>query len=943
MTATADLISDLQQQIGTEQVKFDRLTRHLYSTDASNYQIMPVGVTFPRNADDVVAIHEAANRYDIPVLPRGGGSSLAGQAVGEAIVMDFTRHMRRVTSINAEAKSVTVEPGLTLGLLNRQLGSLGLMFGPDPASAQRAAVGGVVGNNSTGAHSIIYGMTADHVKRLKVVLASGECVWLDANTQLLNSMRTSVSKIVQDNSAEIALRYPKTFRTVAGYALDKINPADVDLNWLLTGSEGTLGTLVEIELGLVEVVPAGKRRLALVHFDSMIASLEATPRILETEPSAIELLDKMLLDRTRANAEFIQYLTFVDGDPAAILIVEYYGKNETELSLKLDNLNTMLKRIGHRGAVTYATSPERQQDVWKIRKAGLGLLMSERSEAKPSAFIEDAAVPVERLADYIRDVDDIIRCEDADYAIYAHASAGCLHVRPLINLKTLKGRQQYRNIAQAAADAIVKYSGTITGEHGQGLARSEFVERLFGTQLNDAFRDIKRLFDPNNLMNPGKIVDSPPMDDESILRYTPDYELIQVETRFDWSADNGYAGAVEMCNGSGVCRKEETGTMCPSYMATLDEGHVTRGRANALRQALSGQLPGGMGSHEVKGLMDLCLSCKACKSECPSAVDLAKIKAEFMASYHDEHGTPIRSRVFGNIHRINKLAGLTPSLSNMMLRSPIGQAAFKLLGIPTERPLPLYASERFSSRPATNHNGSAAATLVIDTFTEFNHPQLGEAFMQLVDKLGVNVNVMRLPGQGCCGRPAMSRGLLDLAKSMAEDNIEHLAGDDTRPLLFLEPSCQSAFVDDYLALVHSSLQQKAKQVASRCMSAERWIAEQLAQTDVTWVQDSPSRILLHGHCHQKTLWGTKDTVAMLRSIPDVSVEEIDSGCCGVAGSFGYEHYDISMKIGEQRLLPTIRANADAMVAAPGTSCRAQIDDAGLQAQHPIEILAQALR
>lgn len=943
-TATSDLIADLKQQIGPNQVHFDQLTRHLYSTDASNYQIMPVGVTFPRHAEDVVAIHEAANRHRIPVLPRGGGSSLAGQAVGEAIVMDFTRHMRRVTSINAEAKTVVVEPGLTLGLLNKQLAPLGLMFGPDPASAQRAAVGGVVGNNSTGAHSIVYGMASDHISRLKVVLASGETAWLDANTSTLNDIRANIAEIALDNRTEIERRYPKTFRTVAGYGLDKINPDAVDLNSLVCGSEGTLATLIEIELNLVEAVAPDQRRLALVHFGSIIESLEVTPRILETSPSAVELLDKMLLDRTRVNAEFSKYLTFVEGDPAAVLIVEYYGNDDTELNHKLAELQALLKRIGHSKPVTRAVTPAQQSAVWTVRKAGLGLLMSERSEEKPSAFIEDAAVPVERLAEYITDIDDIIRGQNADYAIYAHASAGCLHVRPLLNLKTLKGREQYRNIAEAATDTAIKYQGTITGEHGQGLARSEFVERLFGPQITKAFRQIKQLFDPDNLMNPGKIVDPPPMDDPAILRYTPDYTLIQTgETRFDWSADGGYAGAVEMCNGSGVCRKEGTGTMCPSYMATLDEGHVTRGRANALRQALSGQLPGGMASDEVKGLMDLCLSCKACKSECPSSVDLAKIKAEFMAAYHDKHGTPIKTRVFGNIHRINKLASITPSLSNMMLNSPIGKATFNLLGIPTQRPLPQFASQRFSKQAQLNNSDNAAATLIIDTFTEYNHPHLGEAFLKVVSALGLTVNVMRLPGQGCCGRPAMSRGLLDLAKSLAHENIKHLSdGADDHPLLFLEPSCQSAFLDDYLTLVDPAMRPQAEQVAARSISAERWLAQQFAGRKVAWSGELPERILLHGHCHQKTLWGTADTLAMLRTIPDVAVEEIDSGCCGVAGSFGYEHYDLSIKIGEQRLLPTIRDNPDAVIAAPGTSCRAQIDDVGLSAQHPIEILARAL-
>ena len=473
-----EILNDLQSALTADHAVADQMTRILYSTDASNYQIMPLAVTFPRDADDVVAIHETARKYGVPVLPRGGGSALAGQAVGEAIIMDFTRHMRRVRSVNAEARTVDVEPGMILGSLNGQLAGLDLMFGPDPASAERAAIGGIIGNNATGAHSIRYGMTADHLARLQVVLANGELVWLDAATAELNRIRSVVSDLASEHAAQIKARYPKTWRTVAGYALDKIDAEDVNLNWLLCGSEGTLATVVRAELRLVDCPKIENKRLALVHFASLRASLEATPRILELEPAAIELMDKFLLDKTRAAAGYRDRLTFVDGDPAAILLVEFVG-SEAELGAKIQDLKAHLNRLGYRGVVTIAATAAQQADVWTVRKAGLGLMMSDRSAAKPVSFVEDAAVPVENLADYIADVEQIIYDNDTTYAIYAHASAGCLHVRPLIDLRTLKGRDQYRNIADAVAQTVKKYQGTITGEHGQGLVRGEFSEYLF--------------------------------------------------------------------------------------------------------------------------------------------------------------------------------------------------------------------------------------------------------------------------------------------------------------------------------------------------------------------------------------------------------------------------------------------------------------------------------
>ena len=937
-----EMLHDLRAAIGHDQAAADRMTRVLYSTDASNYQVMPLAVTFPRDADDVVAVHEIARKFGVPVLPRGGGSALAGQAVGEAIIMDFTRHMRRIRAVNAETRTVDVEPGMILGTLNGQLAPLDLMFGPDPASAERAAIGGVVGNNATGAHSIRYGMTADHVARLQVVQANGDLVWLDASTGELDRLRAVVGDLAREHAVHIEARYPKTWRTVAGYALDKIDPDDVNLNWLLCGSEGTLATVVRAELRLVERPKTANKRLALAHFDTLRDSLEATPRILELEPAAIELMDKFLLDKTRAAAGYRDRLTFVDGDPAAILLVEFVG-SEGELSAKIDDLKAHLQRLGFHGALTVAETAAQQDDVWTVRKAGLGLMMSERSEAKPVSFIEDGAVPVESLADYIADVERIIYDNDTTYAIYAHASAGCLHIRPLINLKTLKGRGQYRAIADAVAQTVKKYQGSITGEHGQGMVRGEFSEYLFGAELMSAFREVKRAFDPDNMMNPGKIIDAPPMDSAELLRYSPEYEVIKIDTRYDWSADNGFAGAVEMCNGAGVCRKEGVGTMCPSYQATLDEAHSTRGRANALRAAMSGALPDDLGDPAVKAVLDLCLGCKACASECPSAVDVAKLKSEFLATWHDRHGVDLATRLFGNIHRVNRLAGLAPKLSNLVMNHSLGKYGASRLGIPTERALPKFADRRFSAERYPRH-AQPDAILIVDTFTEWNQPEVGHAAMELAERLGLQLNARRLPGQACCGRPAISKGLLDSAKAMATANVLGMYLDDPDlPYIFLEPSCLSAFTDDYLTLVDAGHQSAAESLAGRCISAEVYFADAAVERAdrLAWRTGSP-RILLHGHCHQKALWGTGDTLRLLRGIAGADVSEMNTGCCGVAGSFGYEHYDLSMKIAEDRLLPAIRENQDAIIAAPGTSCRAQIHDAGFAARHPIEIVLAAL-
>lgn len=950
------LEQDLKRALGGS-VHFDPMTRLLYSTDASNYQIEPIGVVCPQDADDVAAIHAITGQHGVPLLPRGGGSSLAGQTVGHAVVMDFSRHMRRVVGVHAEARTVRVQPGVVLDQLNAQLTPLGLMVGPDPASAERATVGGCVANNATGMHSILYGMFGDHVRRVEVVLADGERVTFgkDAPTgPRRQALEARIAQILADNAEEIARRYPKTWRSVAGYALNRLDPAAPDLARLFAGSEGTLGTLIDVELALVP--RPVKTRQALLHYDDLHTALEAVPAILETGPSAVELLDRMLIHMTRAHLEFSRRLTFVEGDPAAVLIVEYYGESEAELVSKVARLERHMAAAGYSGATVIASTARQMADVLKVRKAGLGLLMSMRSANKPVAFIEDAAVPVEHLPDYVAGVERIVTDAGTSMALYAHASAGCLHIRPLIDLKSAEGLARYRTIAEGAADLAIRFGGTTSGEHGEGLSRGEFSEKLFGSQLTAAFRQVKTAFDPDHRMNPGKIVDAGPMDDPATLRYGPDYRtpLAPVRLRLDWSADGGYPAAVEMCNGAGVCRKEAAGIMCPSFMATRDERDSTRARANALRLAMSGALGlEGLADERVHDVLDLCLSCKACKAECPSGVDMARLKAEFTASYQDAHGIPLRSRLFGNIHRMNRVGSLAPWAANAVLRSPLAQWAFGRAGITSRRQLPLLARERFSvwahQHPLDGKNGVHAPILISDTYTEYNYPYLGQAVMRVAQAARLGVEVWG-PGQiDCCGRPLISKGLLDQARTLAAGNVRQMAPAVKRGERFMivEPSCAAAFRDEYPDLVPHALRADAQAVANAVITVEEWVAEAATSglLDGLHFDATPQKVLLHGHCYQRTLWGTGAARRTLDLLPNRDVAELDDGCCGVAGSFGYEteHYDLSMQIGEQRLLPAVRAAPDAIIAASGVSCREQIrHGTGREALHPIELVAMAL-
>jgi len=958
--ATEELINDLCSA-GLEGA-FDRMTRILYSTDASIYQMMPVGVVFPKNSDEVSSAVEITSNNGVPILPRGGGSSLCGNAIGHAVILDLSRYMNEVIEINANERWVKTQPGITLGGLNRSLAEHSLMYGPDPASGDRATMGGIMANNSTGAHSIIYGMTHNHVLNTEVVLSDGSMVnfgQFDGNWGRFGNIETlegsiyhSIGQVLKEYSEEISSRYPKTFRHVAGYNLHALTQLEQpNMAQLMVGSEGTLGIMTEAKLNLVPIPKV--KILAMVHFGDQRKAMESVPAILDSGPTAVEVMDKMLLDLTRDKVEYKRLLSFVQGDPKMVLQVEYAGESEEELDGSIHRLKSILKSKQHSDPVVVIKDPQEQANVWYVRKVGLGILMSIRGDAKPIPFIEDAAVPVDHLADYISEIFDFAKGVGVEkVAMYAHASAGCLHVRPLVNLKKKDGIRQIRQIAEKSVELVMRYDGTISGEHGEGIARGEFSEVYFGPKLTQAFKKIKNAFDPDNHFNPGKMVNVPRMDDESLLRFGSDYKtpFEFQNTRFDFSIDGGFGRAVEMCNGAGVCRKLDDGVMCPSFQVTHDETHSTRGRANALRAAMMGLLgEEGLSLKEVYEVMDLCLSCHACRSECPSAVDMAKLKAEFTYQYYRVNGIPIRAWLFANIGKLYQLAQPFAPLVNAVMNGP-GQIIMKVLKIHPDRTFPKLTQRTFSSwfREMVNVNGNSNGRKKVvffhDTFMEHNEPEVGKAAIKVLWAAGYDPIFLQKKKDS--GRPAVSKGLLDAAADLARHNIKLLApfAEQGIPIVGCEPSVMAMLVDEYPSLVPGD---DAEIIAKRAMMLDAFIVDKNSEIQFEFIVDKqPREILFHGHCQQKAIFGTENTLAMLKLIPNCMVREIDSGCCGMAGSFGFEkeHYEISIQLAEMSLAPAVRgATPGTIICATGTSCREQIlHTTDKKALHPIEVLADAL-
>ncbi len=958
MAELRELIDQLHDQLEGE-ARFDAVSRMLYRTDASIYEIPPRGLVLPKNAEDVVRLTRLAAEHGIALLPRGGGTSLAGQAVGDAIHVDFTPYMHRILEVNPQEQWVWVEPGLVLDQLNAHVGAQGLVFGPDVATSSRATIGGMIGNNSSGAHSLLYGKTSDHVLELDVVLADGTRTTLRplADDELdsvagrsdpVGRLHSGIREVVEPNRALIDQAFPRVMRRVSGYNLDSFvrDGARFDLGKLVSGSEGTLCTVVGAKLRLVERTP--HTVLVACHFHDLIEAMQANLVALETSPAAVELTDKVLMDLTRNSPEHAPTRVFMEGDPAALLFVEYFGDREDQLEMKMDELEDALRQHGLGYAYVRARDPGQQKRMWELRKAGLGVLNSMKGDAKPVAGLEDTCVPVDCLPEYVERVRTLMAEDGVEAVFYAHVSVGVLHIRPILDLKDPRGIKQLRSLEERISDIVREYGGSMSAEHGDGLARSEWIPKMFGPEIVRLFERVKDTFDPQGIMNPGKIVRAGPMDQN--LRYGPHYAHAQPETFFLYKEEGGLQRAVEMCSGVGHCRKLDAGTMCPSFTATRDEEHSTRGRANALRAALSGNLDAaGLTSEQLYRVMDLCLGCKGCKGECPTGVDMARLKFEFLAHYGEKHGYSLRSRIFSRIDLLSRMGSMFAPLSNWIAASrATGWMLDRCIGIDGRRQMPRFTRHRFSkwfkAKSARRAGENGDVVLFHDTYAEYSEPQVAIAATLILEQAGFRVVLAE--DKVCCGRPLISKGFLRQARRNACHNVAALYPyvEKGLPIVGLEPSCILTLRDEYPDLVDDP---RACKVAAGSFMLEEFLADlaDQGQLQLEFTQTRKS-ILIHGHCQQKALVGTSPTVKIMNLPPNYQAMEIDSGCCGLAGSFGYEkeHYELSMKIGEERLFPAIRtAGPEVEIVGVGTSCRHQIaDGTGRKARHWAEVLVEAL-
>lgn len=953
-----DLVHVIKNRISGD-VKVDLGTKTLYSTDASIYQIMPLGVVFPRDQDDLVEIVKIADQYDIPILPRGSGSSLAGQAVGAAMIIDCSKYLNKIIDVNSDSMSAIVEPGVILNELNLEAGKYGLKFGPDPASSDRATLGGMIGNNSTGAHSIQFGMTSDQILELETVLSDGSIANLKELT--ITEMEKKVSsggmesklydislKIRNKYSNQIRERWPKTWRQATGYNLNYLLPwsgstppqwqtingqknyppvleNNINLAQVLVGSEGTLSVFKQAKLRLVPVPK--KTVLGVLNFESVAEACDAVPEILKMLPSAVELLPKALIDRARSVPAYASRLSFVKGNPAALLIIEFEGDST-------DKLIGQVRKLP--GDVIVVDTLALQNQIWEVRKVGLGLLMSIKGDYKPLPFVEDVAVPVERLGYFVRKFEEIMNYFQTEGNFYAHASAGCLHIRPLINLKINDDIQKMRNITNAVVELTSELEGALSGEHGDGRARSEWLQPIFGEDITSLFGMLKSTLDPKGILNPGIKVDPDPMEEN--LRYGVDYTSAGWVPTLDFSSQSNIAGAIEMCNGAGVCRKS-TGVMCPSFQATRNELHSTRGRANLLRSYISESNSKLKHYRDITfEALDLCLECKGCKAECPSGVDMAKLKYEYLNEYYSQNKRPFKDYVFGYINTFANLGKPFSSIGNKILKNKIVKLMMNnYLGISKFRDLPEIQKKSASDLISNSKpdNAKEEVFLLLDPFTEYFYPELAKKVVTFLEKIDCKVTLLPIIG---AGRTYISKGFLKKAKTHAKDLValvKKLDPNENIPVIGIEPSDIYTIRDEYLDFFPNdqtviSLSRRTYMIDEFLLRSKNGIPriEKLADVNL-------GKIYIHGHCYQKAQppalddigVGVQATIKIIEAL-GYEVELIESGCCGMAGSFGYEsdHYELSMEIGELKLFPTIRKlNADHKIVACGVSCRAQIE------------------
>jgi FAD/FMN-containing dehydrogenase/Fe-S oxidoreductase len=975
-------------------VLFDRFTRGRYSTDASIYQIEPLGVVVAKDKDDITAAIQIAREEGVPVLPRGGGTSQCGQTVNRALVVECSKYMQGVGEVDVAARRVKVQPGVVMERLNARLRQHKLWFPVDVSTGDRATIGGMTANNSCGARSIRYGNMVHNVRAIDAILADGTEAHFgelpgnfgeDVQPERYRSLVRDMRALHRREADEIDARIPKLLRKVGGYNIDMISDEGHNMAHLLVGSEGTLAFFTEIELDLQPIPP--HRVLGICHFPSFYKAMEATQHIVKLGPAAVELVDRTMIELARDIPMFRATVDrFVQGEPEAILLTEFAGPDADDNLRRLRQLVELMGDLGFPNSVIEATDPAFQSAVWNVRKEGLNIMMSMKGDGKPVSFIEDCAVRLEDLAEYTDRLTQVFHKHGTNGTWYAHASVGTLHVRPVINLKQDLGAKQMRAIAEEAFAMVREYKGSHSGEHGDGIVRSEFLEPMYGSRIVRAFEEVKDKFDPGGLFNPGKIVRPPKMDDRSLFRFKPGYEQIPVETAFDWSEWGGFASAAEMCNNNGACRKSDPGVMCPSYRATGDEQHLTRGRANTLRLALSGQLgPDALTSDAMAETMSLCVSCKGCRRECPTGVDMAKMKLEFLAQYRKSHRLTLRDRLIAYLPRYAPWASRFAGLLN--LRKPDGMLARlgeSLFGLSAKRALPHWSSRPYRGaagqaplRPAGGEGGTrrhsdgrvrwASAdgsptsprpspppgaereievVLLVDTFNRYFEPENAFAAERVLTRAGYHVTTPAVNRPLCCGRTFLAAGLVDEAKVEARRTIGALkaAVAAGTPIIGLEPSCLLTLRDEYPALLPG---EDTKALAEHVQLFEEFVeSERKAGRFQLPLTAMPGKTaLLHGHCHQKA-FGTAGAAAdALKLIPELKVETFDSTCCGMAGSFGYEaeHHEMSLKIGELGVLPKMRAAApDTLIAACGTSCRHQIaDGAQREARHIVRILDEA--
>lgn len=961
----AAIVADLTRGLQGE-VHGDATNRWLFATDASLYQMLPVCVVFPRSPEDVQHVLKVANQAGVPVMPRGGGTGLSGQTVNHAIVMDFTKHMGNVLEVNVEERWVRAQPGVVLTELNKQLAPHRLLYGIDPSTQNRATIGGGVGNNSCGAHSVVYGKTIDNVHSLEAVLADGSLASFQAlDGQALQAkldmpglegnIYRELRRLGLEHAEEIERRFPKIMRRVSGYNLDDFvrDSGPMDVSRMVVGSEGTLAVVTEAKLQL-HTLPRIKG-LAAAHFHTLVEAAEATVAALEHPVASIELIDNVVIERCRASLGFHHLADFVQGTPGGLLLIEMAGDSEAEVLSKIDALKADLETQGL-GYYTFTTTDgATQRDIWRMREAGQGLITSVRGPLKAATFVEDAAVAPEKLPEYIRRFQEIVASNHTEAAYYGHASVGCLHIRPMVNPKTSQGLAQMEKIALEVADLVLEFGGSLSGEHGDGIVRGVFTEHMFGPTLTNAFREVKHTFDPDNLLNPGKIIDTPGFREN--LRLPPDAKTWEPVTYLNFDFEGGFAAAADQCNGQGACRKHEGG-MCPSYMVTHEEEHSTRGRANLLRLTFSGALPHDeLTGDRLYEALDLCVECKACAAECPTGVDMAKLKYEVLAQRNKARGVPIRARFFANINTISKLTAPVGRIANLVGSLPPARRVMsRIVGFAPQRPLPAFAPQTFPKwfkrRNAADMHRSRGirgdAVLFHDTFTDYYHPEVGQATVRILEALGYNVIIAERTA--CCGRPAISKGLLPTAKRWAAQNVEALRHYAERgvPIIGTEPSCLLTFRHEYPELLTDPA---AKTLAAHTFMLDEFILK-LAEEEPEAVRaafrdDLSLNVLLHAHCHQKASIGADPTLEMLRLVPGYRATLVETSCCGMAGSFGFEteHYDISREMGSLRLFPAVEAaDKDTAIAITGVSCRQQIGHfTSRKPRHAIELMADALR